>query len=37
MEGALESRLLAPVTEASLVKLIELLVVLLYCAKNVLE
>lgn len=37
MEGPLESRLLAPVTEASLIKLIELLVALLCCAKNVLE
>lgn len=37
MEGALESRLLPPVTEVSLRKLIEILVVLLCCAKNVLE
>lgn len=37
MEGVLESRLLAPVMEASLIKFIEILVVLLCCAKNVLE
>lgn len=37
MEGVLESRLLAPVMEAGLIKFIEILVVLLCCAKNVLE
>lgn len=37
MEGVLESRLLAPIMEASLIKFIEILVVLLRCAKNVLE
>lgn len=37
MEGVLESRLLAPIMEASLIKFIEILVVLLCCAKNVLE
>ena len=37
VERVLESRLLAPVMQASLIKFIEILVVLLCCAKNVLE
>lgn len=37
VEGVIESRLLAPVMEASLIKFIEISVVLLCCAKNVLE